>query len=158
YVLLHETNPWRGKHTSAQSLIKGYGQLIRIPAFWGFALTAGFSSSAFFSFVGGAAYVVITLMKRTPIEYGLYFAFVSLGYIIGNFVAARYVVKFGPQRMIRLGAMLSFVSVLITAALYALNNMQPLLLFLPTMILGIGNGLLMPSCIAGAVSVKPEIA
>ena len=158
YVLLHETNPWRGATAGPQKLLDGYGKLFRIPAFWGFALTAGFSSSAFFSFVGGAAYVVIDLMGRTPVEYGLYFGIVSVGYIIGNFLSGRFVAKVGPPQMIRLGAVLAFAAVLLTGFLYALDNMQPAFLFLPTMFLGMGNGLVMPSCIAGAVSVKPEVA
>ncbi|MFC3340420.1 multidrug effflux MFS transporter [Paracandidimonas soli] len=158
YILLHETNPWRGDTAQSQSLLKGYGKLLRIPAFWGFALTAGFSSAAFFAFVGGAAYVVINLMERTPVEYGLYFGLVSLGYIVGNFLSGRFVAKVGPQQMIRLGATLAFASVLLTAFLYALDDMRPLFLFLPTTFLGMGNGLVMPSCIAGAVSVRPEVA
>ncbi|NYT22277.1 multidrug effflux MFS transporter [Alcaligenaceae bacterium] len=158
YILLHETNPWRDDKAGQQPLLNGYGKLFRIPAFWGFALTAGFSSSAFFSFVGGAAYVVIDLMGRTPVEYGMYFGIVSVGYIIGNFLSSRFVAKTGPQRMIRLGASLAFAAVLLTGILYALDDMQPAFLFLPTMFLGMGNGLVMPSCIAGAVSVKPEVA
>ena len=102
--------------------------------------------------------MVIDLMGRTPIEYGLYFGMVSLGYIVGNFLSGRWVMKYGPQRMIRAGTTLAIASVLLMAFLYALNDMQPAFLFLPTMLLGMGNGLVLPSCIAGAVSVKPEIA
>lgn len=158
HVLLHETNPWRGAAAGSQQLLKGYGKLLRLPAFWGFALTAGFTSASFFAFVGGAAYVVIHLMERTPVEYGLYFGLVSVGYMVGNFCSGRFVAKMGPQRMMRVGALLATTSVLLMAGLYALDGMQPAFLFVPTMFLGMGNGLVLPSCIAGAVSVKPEMA
>lgn len=158
YIQLHETNPWRGATTGSQRLLSGYAKLFRIPVFWGYALTAGFTSAAFFAFVAGAAYIVIELMGRTPVEYGLYFGLVSLGYIIGNFCSGRFAVKIGPHRMIRLGGLLAFVSVLVMAGLYALDDMQPAFLFVPTMFVGMGNGLVLPSCIAGAVSVKPEVA
>lgn len=158
HVLLHETNPWRDEPGGSEQLIKGYGKLLRIPAFWGFALTAGLTSASFFAFVGGAAYVVIDLMGRSPVEYGLYFGLVSVGYIAGNFCSGRFVTQVGPLRMIRMGLLLAIASALIMASLYALDDMQPAFLFVPTMLLGMGNGLVLPNCIAGAVSVKPEVA
>lgn len=158
HVLLHETNPWKGQTTSASELLSGYRKLVAIPAFWGFALTAGLTSASFFAFVGGAAYVVINLMGRTPVEYGMYFGLVSVGYMAGNFCSGRFVGKLGPQRMIWLGALLSLVSVVLMAVLYALDDMQPAFIFVPTTLLGMGNGLVLPNCIAGAVSVKPEMA
>ena len=158
HYLLHETNPWTGQSTSANQLMSGYRKLVGLPAFWGFALTAGLTSASFFAFVGGAAYVVINLMERTPVEYGLYFGLVSVGYMAGNFCSGRFVAKLGPQRMIRLGVMLALTSVVLMAALYAVDDMQPAFIFVPTTLLGMGNGLVLPSCIAGAVSVKPEMA
>lgn len=158
YVQLHETNPWRGAATGSRRVLDGYATLFRLPVFWGYALSAGFTSSAFFAFVAGAAYVVIDLMGRTPVEYGLYFGLVSVGYIIGNFCSGRFAAKVGPHRMMRLGGLLAFFAVLVMAGLYALDDMQPAYLFVPTMFVGIGNGMVLPSCIAGAVSVKPEVA
>lgn len=156
--MLHETNPWKGQATSADQLINGYRKLVGISSFWGFALTAGLTSASFFAFVGGAAYVVINLMERTPVEYGLYFGLVSVGYMVGNYCSGKFVTKVGPQRMIRLGAMLSLIAVTMMAGLYAVDDMQPAFIFVPTTLLGMGNGLVLPSCIAGAVSVKPEMA
>lgn len=157
--LLHETNPWRGQAgNKARDLVSGYGKLVGVPAFWGFALTAGLTSASFFAFVGGAAHVTINLMGRTPVEYGLYFGLVSVGYMAGNFCSGKYVAVMGPLRMIRLGIIVGGVAVLLMALLYALNDMEPAFIFVPTMLLGLGNGLVMPSCIAGAVSVRPESA
>lgn len=158
HVLLHETNPWRGQATNARELVNGYASLVRLPSFWGFALTAGFTSASFFAFVGGAAYVTINLMGRTPVEYGLYFGLVSVGYMVGNFCSGKFVSKLGPQRMIRLGIMVGGLAVLIMAGLYTIDDMVPAFIFVPTTLLGLGNGLVLPNCIAGAVSVKPEMA
>nr|MBF0685040.1 multidrug effflux MFS transporter [Pseudomonas sp.] len=96
YRLQHETNPYRGSSGGMGRVVRGYAALFHAPAFWGYALTAGFTAAAFFAFVAGAAYVVIDLMGRTPLEYGLYFGLVSIGYIIGNFSSGRYAMKVGP--------------------------------------------------------------
>jgi DHA1 family bicyclomycin/chloramphenicol resistance-like MFS transporter len=158
YRLQHETNPYRGSAGGMNRVVKGYAALFRARAFWGYALTAGFTSSAFFSFVSGAAYVVIGLMGRTPLEYGLYFGLVSIGYMMGNFSSGRYAAKLGPSRMIRLGCSVAATAVLSMAILHGLFPMAPLALFLPMLFVGVGNGLVLPSCLAGAVSVKPEVA
>lgn len=158
YFLQRETNPYRGGSDGTSRVVKGYVALFRAPAFWGYALTAGFTASAFFAFVAGAAYVVIDLMGRTPLEYGLYFGLVSIGYIIGNFSSGRYATKVGPHRMIHVGCFISAAAVLVMAILHGFFPMAPLALFLPMLCVGIGNGLVLPSCLAGAVSVKPEVA
>ena len=158
FFLQRETNPYRGSSGGMNRVVKGYAALFRTPAFWGYALTAGFTASAFFAFVAGAAYVVIDLMGRTPLEYGMYFGLVSIGYIIGNFSSGRYAAKVGPHRMIHLGCSVAATAVVAMAVLHGLFPMAPLALFLPMLFVGIGNGLVLPSCLAGAVSVKPEVA
>jgi len=158
YRLQQETNPYRGSAGGMSRVVKGYAALFRAPVFWGYALTAGFTASAFFAFVAGAAYVVIELMDRTPLEYGLYFGLVSIGYIIGNFSSGRYAMRLGPNRMINIGCFIAAVAVLAMAILHGFFPTAPLALFLPMLFVGVGNGLVLPSCLAGAVSVKPEVA
>ncbi|MFA4913285.1 MAG: multidrug effflux MFS transporter [Burkholderiaceae bacterium] len=158
YRWLHETAPRVGEASSASALIRDYGWLLRSRVFWGYALTAGASASAFFAFVGGGAYVVINLMGKTPVEYGMYFALVSVGYMLGNFGSGRYAIRFGPQRMMHAGLVASMGAAFVMAALHAAGLMHPLAFFLPMLVMAMGNGLTLPSCIAGAVSVKPEVA
>ena len=49
-----------------------------------------FNSAMFFTFIGGAPHVVVTIMDRTSAEYGLWFVVISLGYMAGNFTAGRW--------------------------------------------------------------------
>ena len=156
HFLLHETRPIR--EPGSQQLLSGYAQLLRMPVFWGFTLTAGFTSASFFAFAAGGAYIMIELMGRTPVEYGLYFGVMPTGYILGNFCSAKLASKVGSLRLTRLGTLLGLLAILIMAVLYAIDDMQPAFLFLPMTLMGMGNGLVLPNCIAGAVSVKPEIA
>ena len=63
------------------------GSLPSSPRFFGYALCAALNSATFFSFLGGAPHVVVTMMGRTSAEYGLWFFVPSLGYMAGNFTA-----------------------------------------------------------------------
>ncbi len=55
------------------------------PRFFGYALCAGFGSAPFFSLLGGAPYVVVSMLGRTSAEYGLWFFVPSIGFMAGNF-------------------------------------------------------------------------
>lgn len=158
YRGLHETAPRVGEASGVAALVRDYGGLLRSRVFWGYALTAAGSSAAFFAFVGGGAYVVINLMGSTPVQYGMYFALVSVGYMLGNFGSGRYTTRFGPQRMMHAGLVIGMAAAFVMAALYAAGVMHPLAFFLPMLVVALGNGLTLPSCIAGAISVKPEVA
>ena len=157
---LHETNRNSGSagSGSAGQLLYGYVRLSRSRPFWGYALTTGFSSAVFFAFIAGASYVMLDLMGRSPVEYGFYFAAVPGGYILGNFLSGRFVVRFGPNRMILAGTLVPPVAIAVMAAAFAADLMHPIALFLPMGFVGMGNGLVIPSGIAGAVSVNPDIA
>jgi MFS transporter, DHA1 family, multidrug resistance protein len=155
---LSETNRNRGSADSPRQLMHSYVSLFRSRLFWGYTLTTGFISAVFFAFLAGAPYVMIELMGRSPAEYGFYFAIVPSGYILGNFASGRFAGRVGPNRMILAGSIMALASVAAMAAAFATGFVLPAALFGPMFFIGAGNGLVLPSGIAGAVSVKPDVA
>jgi DHA1 family bicyclomycin/chloramphenicol resistance-like MFS transporter len=158
FWFLPETNRNRGTAGSVRILGLSYVSLFRSRLFWGYTLAASFISAVFFAFLAGAPYVMIELMGRSPAEYGFYFALVPSGYILGNFATGRLAGRLGPNRMILIGTVAALTSVAAMAAVFATGAMHPFALFVPMFFIGIGNGLVLPSGIAGAVSVKPDVA
>jgi len=158
YWHLHETNHNRGAADSIRQLVSSYLSLFGSRLFWGYTLAASFVSAVFFAFVAGAPYVMIELMGRGPAEYGFYFAIVPSGYILGNFASGRFAGGIGPNRMILAGTFVTLASVAGMALIFAMGFLHPAALFGPMFFIGLGNGLVLPSGIAGAVSVKPEVA
>ena len=158
FWFLPETNRNRGTAGSVRILGLSYVSLFRSRLFWGYTLAASFISAVFFAFLAGAPYVMIDLMGRSPAEYGFYFALVPSGYILGNFATGRLAGRLGPNRMILIGTVAALTSVAAMAAVFATGAMHPFALFVPMFFIGIGNGLVLPSGIAGAVSVKPDVA
>jgi MFS transporter, DHA1 family, multidrug resistance protein len=158
YWRLDETNHSRSAGESVRELLKGYGSLFRSRQFWGYTLVTSFVSAMFFAFLAGAPYVMIELLGRSPAEYGFYFALVPCGYMLGNFATGRIAGTMGPNRMILAGIMLSLASIAAMAALIAAGFLVPVALFGPMLFIGVANGLVLPSGIAGAVSVRPDLA
>jgi DHA1 family bicyclomycin/chloramphenicol resistance-like MFS transporter len=129
------------------------------PRFLGYALCAGLGSAPFFSFLGGAPHVVVGMLGRTSAEYGLWFFVPAIGFMSGNFAVSRLAARFGIDALIWWGIAFTIAGCLINAAVYiALPGWDMATIFLPQIIIGFGNGLLLPTAIAGAVSIRPQVA
>jgi DHA1 family bicyclomycin/chloramphenicol resistance-like MFS transporter len=133
--------------------------LIATPQFYGYALCVAANSAMFFVYVGGAPHVVVAIMGRSSAVYGMWFALASIGYMAGNFFAARTSARLGVHRMIWWGTLLTLVAVASEVALVLLwPDGGPATIFVPQIVISIGSGLLMPNALAGAVSVRPQAA
>ena len=129
------------------------------PRFFGYALCAGLGSAPFFSFLGAAPHVVVSMLGRTSAEYGLWFFVPSVGFMAGNFAISRLTTRFGIDALIRWGIALTIAGCLLNVLVYvALPGWDMFTIFLPQIIIGFGNGLLLPTSIAGAVSIRPQVA
>lgn len=157
---LPETRAIAAGGSGAARFVEETQALVRDRRFIGYALASGFGSAIFFAFLGGAPHVVITMMGRSSAEYGLWFATGALGYMLGNFVAARWSMRAGGDLMIQLGAVLSIVGgvIALISILMFPNSLGPAILFVPQIVLAFSNGILLPNAVAGAISVRPEAA
>jgi MFS transporter, DHA1 family, multidrug resistance protein len=129
------------------------------PRFFGYALCAGLGSAPFFSFLGAAPHVVVSMLGRTSAEYGLWFFVPSIGFMAGNFAVSRLTARFGIDALIWWGIALTIAGCLLNVSVYvALPGWEMATIFLPQIVIGFGNGLLLPTSIAGAVSIRPQVA
>jgi len=156
YFNLGETN--LNRSTSMMGQLRTYPELIRSRRFWGYAMTAGFASGAFFAFLGGAPYVATEMLGLGPSDYGIYFAVVSVGYMAGNYMSGRFSRSMGVNRMLLAGNIVAAAAALISICLFSAGYMHPLSLFAPTALIAVGNGMVLPNSNAGMVSVRPHLA
>jgi len=156
YADLGETNRHKSANFGAQ--FRAYPDLIRSRRFWGYALTAGFASGAFFSFLGGAPFISKQILGLSATEMGGYFSIVAFGYMVGNFISGRFSQRAGINRMMALGSGVATLGALISLLLFEIGLLHPLSLFGPMFFVGIGNGMTLPNASAGIVSVRPHLA
>ena len=157
WVDIDETNLARSKRIGFATLFGNFRDLIRSPDFLLFAACASLTSAVFFSYLGGAPYISERLLGLSPKAYGLWFMAITGGYVVGNFLSGRYAERIGVAWMIIVGAALSAAAVTIMAGLFIKGYIVPASLFLPMCLAGIGNGLVLPSAIAGAISIRPDM-
>jgi len=103
--------------------------------------------------------VVVTMLEHTSAEYGLWFFIPSVGFMSGNFAVSRLTARFGIDALIWWGIALTIAGCLLNVLVYvALPGWEMATIFLPQIIIGFGNGLLLPTSVAGAVSIRPQVA
>ncbi|MGG2475325.1 multidrug effflux MFS transporter [Rhizobium sp. BR5] len=153
---LGETN--HNKSGSFSQQFHAWPELLRSPLFWGYALTSTFSSGMFFSFLGGAPFVGSVLYGLAPAMLGLQFFFMASGYMLGNFVSGRYASQIGINRMMLSGNVIAVTGIVTAILLISGGAESAYAFFVPLALIGVGNGVTLPSANAGMVSVQPHLA
>lgn len=153
---LGETSARSNESLAAQ--IRQYPALLASPRFWGYCLAATFASGSFFAYLGGAPFIGETVMHLDPAEVGYYFAAPAIGYAFGNFLSGRFAVRFGIDRMVLAGCLLSTIALTTGAVVAAVVSPTPMLFFPFVGVMALGNGLSLPSANAGILSVRPRLA
>lgn len=158
WIDLPETNRNRGNGAGFSKLFNGFAVLSRYPLFWAYAWTLTFASAVFFGFLGGAPFISSRVLGLSPSGYGFYFAMIAVGYMTGNFISGRYTERYGTRRMIMVGNVVCVAATLAMLTAFLNGILHPLALFGPMLFVGLANGMAIPSAMAGAVSVRPELA
>ena len=139
-------------------LLRNYGRLLRSGVFLGYAIHGAGASGAFFAFAAGAPYLMSDVLGRPALEFSLYFAIISLFFMLSNFLAGRYTRRIGLDRMIIWGGLFSVLWAAGGVAAIAIWGLTPLALFIPAGLASLGNGISMPNANAGAINVDARLA
>jgi len=153
---LGETAPRSGQTLRQQ--IADYPELLTSQRYWGYALASALSSGSFFAYLGGAPFVGDRVFGLAPGELGLYFGAPAVGYMLGNFVSGRFSVRIGVNRMVLWGTLFNAVGIALNLAVFYAGQGSPISFFGLMILMGLGNGMVIPNATAGALSVRPHLA
>lgn len=76
----------------------------------------------------------------------------------GNYLSGRYAGRLGVKPLMRSGTMLALLGVALLIAAMAYAPFVPAAIFVPMFFIALGNGLVLPSTIASAVTVRGDLA
>lgn len=156
---LKETRPAHPADGQGSRFLTEGRALLTSRTFFGYLLCGSLGCGAFFAFLGGGSYLVVGIMGRSSAEFGVWFAVMSLGYMLGNLATARLSTRYGVNAMIRWGLIFEVIGTAFTVVVAVLiPDVGPAPIFLPQLLIQTGNGMLLPNAIAGAVSVRPQAA
>lgn len=77
----------------------------------------------------------------------------------GNYLTSRLSERHGIDAMIWWGLVIEAIGAIGSAGLAAFaHSWGPAIIFVPQLVIGFGNGVMLPNSIAGAISVRPQAA
>jgi len=152
----HETHHGRLPVLGGVDLLAGFAHLLRRRRFCGYAFMVAFTGAMFHGFLAGAPYVMVEIMGRSPVEYGLYFIVTAGAFAFGNFIAGRLAGRVDGDRMIRVGLAMCVGAGTLPMLFMFADILTPATLFLPFAIVSVGQGLCMANGIMGAIGVEPS--
>ncbi len=155
---LPETRPAAIENTTTREVWTRSKDLLVNRRFIAFLWVIAPTSAMFWAFQGATPYLVIDVMGTDKTVYALWFMVGAFGYMLGNFVSGRLSERVGGERMIAIGGLLGLAGAGLIIGLALMGVLHPLALFGPVVVMAIGNGMVLPNAIAGAVSVDPRAA
>ncbi|PKH24365.1 Bcr/CflA family drug resistance efflux transporter [Enterobacterales bacterium CwR94] len=91
-----------------RTTVGNFGSLFRHKRVLSYMLASGFSFAGLFSFLNAGPFVYIELNHISPQHFGYYFALNVVFLFIMTLLNSRFVRRFGPLNMFRLGLMIQF--------------------------------------------------
>lgn len=141
-----------------RALVGGYAQLLRAPSFVLYVAILSLTSACFYTFLGGAPMVLAAYGVR-PERIGLYVMCPPVAYVVGNLLTQRLLRQGRSDAfLMQLGQATTLAGILIVLGFGLAGVHTPLTLALPLLLMGIGNGLLLPPALTGTVGLVPALA
>lgn len=153
---LGETNASPSATLGAQ--FRAYPELVRSRRFWGHALCLTFSIGAFYVFLAGAPLVAGRLFGLSPAGLGALLGSITAGFAVGSFLSGRLAARHALTTMMIAGRLVACAGLVAGLVLLAAGVEHVATLVGAVMLVGLGNGLTVPSATAGALSVRPGLA
>ncbi|HYH21383.1 MAG TPA: multidrug effflux MFS transporter [Azospirillum sp.] len=147
-IRLSETHHARVALSSPGQFAGLYVRVLAQPRFVVHAIASALVPCTYFAFLSGAPHFTITVMGRSPAEYGYLAMVLPAGFIAGNFVTTRITHRLGGVRMVVLGTAATAAALAAGLSLAGTLPLSPLALFAPMGLLTFGHGLCMSNLVS----------
>ncbi|MBM3547561.1 MAG: multidrug effflux MFS transporter [Alphaproteobacteria bacterium] len=159
YTLLDETNLQPNPTAlDPKRLVANYASLLSDRVFLGYALAVTLAYCGIFSFISGSSFTLINVLGLPTEYFGFCFGAAAAGYSAGALMAGRLIQRFGIERMVTTGTLISAGFGLLGAALAWAGIADVFAVVLPFVVVMIGIGFTLPAGIAGAIGSYPRMA
>jgi DHA1 family bicyclomycin/chloramphenicol resistance-like MFS transporter len=151
-LLLRETNINRDAGAAKPSrVLRNYGGLARDRGYIGYVLCSAFAFCGLFSFISASSFVFIGLLGLAPNIYGMCFAAVAGGFMVGTFFAGRLTTRLGIDPLVRIGTAVTMAAGSLMIVLMWVGFLSVGSILIPMIAFMVGFGLLHPNAMAGAI-------
>jgi DHA1 family bicyclomycin/chloramphenicol resistance-like MFS transporter len=139
--------------------MSGYARVLRHRVSMGYIAVVALNFGSLFAYVAGSSLVLIELLGVSPRTYGLLFAVTSLGLMIGALTSARLSRRGVAQARLVTWGLVVIVATAIVLLVSTLIGAMQVWLLVPVAVVGfIGQGIVRPNAVQGALEPMAEIA
>jgi DHA1 family bicyclomycin/chloramphenicol resistance-like MFS transporter len=143
---------------SLGAILAGYAEILRNRAVLAYIGMLAVSFAGVFAWISGSSFVLQEIYGLSARSYGLAFGAASAGFLAGNMVATRIVMRLGLDRTIGVGALALTIGGLGSVMAVVLGGASAIPLVACMTIFATGMGLVQPQTIAGAMMPFPHRA
>jgi len=158
YAVLRETRLKEEMQQRGAGVLRDYFALFSHARFTAFVLQTGFTTGAFLSLAAASAFLMKDYLGRSATEFGLYFLLYPIGYLLGNLGASRLSGHVSVERMVVVGSAINMAAAAAQAAAVLLGHVNPLVIFVPGLVISVGQGLALANAQVGAIRVIPALS
>lgn len=135
-----------------------FRHLLQEKRMWGYSLTSALAAGAFYIFLVGAPLVAQSQFQVSTAEVGFFIGSITGGFLIGSMISGLSASRFKITTTMLIGRLISCTGLSLGLFLVMVGTVTPITYFGCTILVGLGNGITIPSSNAGMLSVRPKIA
>jgi DHA1 family bicyclomycin/chloramphenicol resistance-like MFS transporter len=141
-----------------RALLRTWGEILRHPTFWAYALLAATSYGGLFTFLAASSFVFIGVFGLSKTAYGLLMFSMSISYISGTVICRRLLPRFGVRRTVAIAGACTLTAGTSMGAMALLGVQSVWAIMVPFYLFMIGHGVHQPCGQSGAVGPFPRAA
>ncbi|KAF1032829.1 MAG: Inner membrane transport protein YdhC [Pseudomonas sp.] len=134
-----------------RTLAGQYLDLLKGRAYRTYAVTLACTYGAMFAVIAGSSAVYINLLGLSSLQYGVNFGCMVSMLIVGSTFTRRKIMRWGPERIVATGASLVALGGIAMVVIYEVSGLSVIGLDVPTALVTLGAGLVLPGSVTGAV-------
>lgn len=141
-------------------MLANFREMLSSRRYLGCMAAASFCYSGLFAFISASSFVLIDVVGLMPDAFGLSFAIMVVGYMLGAISAGRLIQRMGLDRTMLTGGILAGAGgpAMALLAIHATEDITATAVVVPMMFYAAAVGLVMPSTTAAAIGPYPEKA
>ena len=154
--LLPETGR-AGSHTDASSLMRNYGRLLRSPAFLGYAIGGGCTTTSAYAFIATAPFIFVNELHRPAYEVGLYLGLLIVGGSLGVGIASRLIGRIPIQKLLMGASAIGMLSALVFLGAVVWGQLSVAWVMAPMFVYMFTSAMGGPASLTLAISVDTRV-
>ena len=151
-------SPSKRTHMGVHKLLLNNALMMKSPLFLTYTLIYGLTAAPFFAFLGVAPAFFADRLSITGAEFGLYWSYMAVSFLLGALLSARLIPKLGRSALVRIAAVAIVLLGVAQPAVLIVFDISVFWMIAPLVVLSLALGMAQPIALSGAIGQFPDMA